>query len=685
MPSLAAPAGALQPAPSTPSVKVATTSTKIKKLPSQKSVTRSQPKDLVGTLTGDPVVKLPIAGTAVATLLGSTGFVPVGDLPIAVQAGQITSPAAVTVTSLSQDLLAKVGGQGLGFQVTRDDGGSTSLPVQVQVDYSGFKFAYGANWAARLQVWKLPACVIQKPTDAACRTGVQVAGVANDLAGDKLDIPAVAEPDPNLLGGLIPPSPTPSPSATLSPTPDASASPGSSPNPSDSVSPSAASTDSPTPTDSPSPALDPSASPLTSTSPAPSDSVASPSPSPSPTGANSPHISIGLTTQVASVYVLAGGSSSSAGNYGASPLAGSGTWSVGLQSGSFQYNVPVTAPPAIGGATPSIGFAYDSGGVDGRSSAKNTQGSWAGLGWDVNPGFIQRDYANCSVTAPTKGISDLCWPTVTGAESNMTLNFQGHTGLLFQSGTSNEWRLQNDPGWRVIHQTSAVAGQLGPNGTEQGEYWIVVTPDGTKYYFGLGTDGPTGTTFTNSVWNVPVVATAAGQRCYNATLLSSWCQQAWRWNLDYVVDPHQNVTDYFYTKEGNYYSLEGNTAGVPYTRDGYLAHIDYGLTASAPNAQAPARIAFTAGSRCTIRILNRTMVCPGVTTANASSYPDTPTDQVCTGTCISAQNTPTFWTALDLEQIQTQWFNTAVYVPVDTWTTSFSFPTPPDGAQLRFS
>ena len=69
---------------------------------------------------------------------------------------------------------------------------------------------------------------------------------------------------------------------------------------------------------------------------------------------------------------------------------------------------------------------------------------------------------------------------------------------------------------------------------------MLTDPDGTSYYFGLNElpGYASGDAQTNSAWTVPVYATASGQPCYNATFSSSHCEQAWRWNLDYVTDSH---------------------------------------------------------------------------------------------------------------------------------------------------
>ena len=47
-----------------------------------------------------------------------------------------------------------------------------------------------------------------------------------------------------------------------------------------------------------------------------------------------------------------------------------------------------------------------------------------------------------------------------------------------------------------------------------------------------------------------------GEPCHKTTFATSFCQQGWRWNLDYVVDPHGNAEVLNYTAETNQYRRE---------------------------------------------------------------------------------------------------------------------------------
>ena len=53
----------------------------------------------------------------------------------------------------------------------------------------------------------------------------------------------------------------------------------------------------------------------------------------------------------------------------------------------------------------------------------------------------------------------------------------------------------------------------------------------------------------------------AGEPC-NGDTSPSDCMQAWRWNLDYVVDTHHNAMSYWYTEEANSYGKNGTTTAV---------------------------------------------------------------------------------------------------------------------------
>jgi RHS repeat-associated protein len=370
------------------------------------------------------------------------------------------------------------------------------------------------------------------------------------------------------------------------------------------------------------------------------------------------------------------------GTFQASSLKPAGSWSTSGASGDFTYSYPITVPPvASGSVAPQVGLSYDSSTVDGQTASTNDQSSWVGEGWDYSPGYVERTYRPCSndtdLTNLPNNDGDECW-----AGQILTMSLQGQQFFLVQDDTTHTWHPSVDNGDRVELLTGA------NNGALNGEYWRITTTDGTQYYFGRNTGPGTSTQgATNSTWTMPVYGDHPGDPCYTSTTFTAnVCNQAWRWNLDYVEDTHGNATMYYYTPETNYYdaAAKASSNGVVYTRGGYLDHIDYGLrdeSGSVYGAPAPDRISFTTAERC---LPSGAITCnpSQFTAANASSWPDTPQDQQCLGSTTCANNAPTFWSTKRLTTITTSYYTggSTPYAPIDTYALNQQFSTSGDPA-----
>ncbi|WP_158702260.1 RHS repeat-associated core domain-containing protein [Kitasatospora sp. MMS16-BH015] len=377
------------------------------------------------------------------------------------------------------------------------------------------------------------------------------------------------------------------------------------------------------------------------------------------------------------------GAAGGAGDYTATSLSPTSAWASGSTSGAFTYSYPLDLPPALGGREPGVTLNYDSSSVDGRTSASNAQASWIGDGWDYQPGFIERSYVNCDKNGIT-GSADRCW-----GGDNATISLPGHSGELVKDDSSGAWHLKNDDGTKVEFLTGAA------NGANNGEYAKVTDNDGTAYWFGLNhlPGGDNTDPATNSAWSVPVYSPKAGQPCYNsATGTGSWCNMAWRWNLDYVVDAHGNLTTYNYAAEANSYSRgagQNNGTGTltAYSRGGELVSIGYGQRLSdqvaAKGANKPAaKVLFNSApeGRCST---SGGFTCAGATisSANASHWPDVPYDQNCAATGSCTVYSPSFWSNARLASITTQVLSGGSYKNVDSYALTQSFPDPGDGTK----
>ncbi|MCM2419637.1 RHS repeat-associated core domain-containing protein [Streptomyces sp. RKAG293] len=369
---------------------------------------------------------------------------------------------------------------------------------------------------------------------------------------------------------------------------------------------------------------------------------------------------------------LAGGSGGG-GTYGATSLSPSGQWSAGGSTGGFSWSYPIGLPEVPGGLKPSVALNYGSQGVDGRISSTNSQASWVGDGWDYSPGFVERSYVSCSDDAAggSPKTSDECWSE---AADSITLSLNGSSNTLVYDDAKKTWHPQSDSGEKISVRTDTV------NGDNDHEYWVVTTQDGTDYYFGKNQlpGWTTGSAATNSVWTVPVFGNDANEPCHAATFDASSCQQAYRWNLDYVVDSHGNALSYWYTPETGYYGKNNaTTPPTSYTRSGYLAKIQYGQRAGKvydAASPAAAQVLFDTAERCTP--VPKVFDCAPdkLTAANAARWPDVPFDQNCPSTGSCANHGPSFWTTKRLTGIRTQVLAGTKLLDVDGWSLTHSFP-----------
>jgi RHS repeat-associated protein len=520
-----------------------------------------------------PKVTWPHAGTADAAIDATAGAMTrTGGLPVwvgaasrAARVGKGAVPGKVHIEVADRTASARAGVAGLLLRVDRADGVTGPGAARVEVDYSGFRYAYGGDWASRLRLVRLPDCALTTPDKAGCRT-VRPVPSRNDATTGR----------------------------------------------------------------------------------------------------------VSADTELPGVFAVAAAPSGGTGDYKATSLAPSAQWQVTTQSGDFGWSYPLRMPPALGGPAPEVALSYSSGAIDGRTASTNNQSSWIGEGFDFQPGFIERKYKACADDDISTEPGDQCW----GGE-NATLMLGGRSTDLIKDSSTGTWRLKNDNGMRVEALTNTT------NADDNHEYWRVTSTDGTQYYFGLDRlpGWATGKPETKSTWTVPVFGDDAGEPCHGAVFADSWCQQAYRWNLAYVVDPHDNATSYFYETETNFYGRNKTaTAGTPYVRGGYLDRIEYGQRDGSVYAgSAPSRVQFTVAERC---IPDASFDCAEskLNATNAAHWPDVPFDRNCASGATCTNNfSPTFWTRKRLTKVTTQVFSGTAYTDVDSWALTQTFPDPGDG------
>ncbi|WP_240439258.1 RHS repeat-associated core domain-containing protein [Streptomyces europaeiscabiei] len=385
------------------------------------------------------------------------------------------------------------------------------------------------------------------------------------------------------------------------------------------------------------------------------------------------------------LLAMAAGTQSGGGDYKATPLSSSSTWEAGSSSGTFTWSYPLRTPPAAAGPAPGLSISYDSGAVDGRTANTNNQSSQIGEGFDLTSSYVERKYGSCDDDDQADKF-DLCWKY-----ENASLVLNGKATELVKDDTTKKWRLKNDDASTVTHSTGADNADDGDAKTDtsdgdKGEYWTVITGDGTRYVFGLNKlDGAGADDRTESVWTIPVFGDDSGEPGYSSGsgLSGREKKQAWRWNLDYVEDTHGNAMSYWYEAERNHYDMLGDdTTGTEYVRGGYLKEIRYGQRKDALFSATPAasnKVVFDYSERCVASGTG----CDSLTEDTQDNWPDVPFDAVCkSGDKCTGNTGPSFFTRKRLAGVTTYAWNAAAttpaYAAVDTWALQQSYPDPGD-------
>ncbi|MDP3984892.1 MAG: RHS repeat-associated core domain-containing protein [Acidimicrobiia bacterium] len=571
---------------------------------------------------------------------------------------------------------------------------ATTQGVKTRVPYGTFASAFGGNWSERLTVTAYPNCYLTTPEVEACADGVVVPTAINPAAMT-LDFtagPVNAKGTAAVSGDISGCFPDRSGYTDAEWTPETTDAPVE--ESAETVTDGMAEGPLPTlPAESSYPAdtdvdedLDEDNDGVEDVESAAGTAAEQPSAPGAGEEADVPVGGYGIASSAPQCRGLVYSVNASAGGYAASLSATevnpSGSWQVGEGSGEFSWNYPFGLPAGMGDEAPALALSYSSGSVDGMSRVESGQASAAGLGWSMDPGYIARSYASCAKDGH-RAKGDLCWKTLNGELVNeLTISVAGHTSRLVQNAATNEWRMVDDPGWRFayINPEGATGAPVltssgSPNnGDNNKEAFEVSSPDGTRYRFGFSP---------NSVWTAPVYGNNAGEPCHNAaSAVASWCDQAWRWNLEKVISPNGNEVRYTYASESNHYKRWG-VAKTPYVMAGRLAEINYGFPRLEASGQpARVRVVIESKVRCTPLLRGGSDAdCSGNNGPRAKPklWPDVPTDLICTSSGSCSNGSPSFFTKFRYDTVETRTVSQGSESTVDFYKLVFKMPDP-DGS-----
>jgi RHS repeat-associated protein len=418
--------------------------------------------------------------------------------------------------------------------------GESAGKVRAEFSYAGFRDAYGGNFATRLQVLRLPACALTTPRPRDCVVRPQQVKAHNNVKAGTLTAEVDADP---------------------------------------------------------------------------ADGKATPAAArKSQTGKDAKveeRAARAFTS--GSVYVLAAGMTGPDGNFGATDLKPSGTWQAGTSGGGFSYDYPLPEAPSPVGSGPNLSLQYDASSVDGEGNWTNNQSGVTGIGWNLSAGFIERKYRRCTAwnefdpnTADLIWYADedgpyssaVCWESPDEADtsipaaskdytqSELVLNLAGRSASIVKDRTSGSWKTVPDFGWKIEQVTGGADGL---------EYWKVTSSDGQVHRFGYNKDAQ---------WQLQYIGNQRAEPCadrYFNDMIPPTCAGVWRWNLDQSIDANENVIDYTYERETNYFCMPGcdyeTYRVLPYDRGGFLKQISYGHNTQVAGSTPTSRMTFTTSDR----------------------------------------------------------------------------------------
>ena len=211
---------------------------------------------------------------------------------------------------------------------------------------------------------------------------------------------------------------------------------------------------------------------------------------------------------------------------------------------------------------PSLALTYSSSTVDGVVG--DVQAPWVGMGWNIDTAEISRKITNggCNPCNAHDG-------SYYGFEDKFILTFNGSGGELIPDGNTGRYHTKNE-NFLYIQMHSARYGNQGSAPNDTGEWWEIVTKDGTRWRLGYTS-------------NSEQLADMLTYRCDDTCTGPDYYWRrlgfvgkapdrvAARWRVDLVTDTYGNWMKYTYREEPRQISGSSFT----YDKASYIYRIDY--------------------------------------------------------------------------------------------------------------
>jgi RHS repeat-associated protein len=227
-----------------------------------------------------------------------------------------------------------------------------------------------------------------------------------------------------------------------------------------------------------------------------------------------------------------------------------------LFTGASRYSIPVWTPPGRAGVAPDISLSYSSATVDGVLG--DVQAPWVGVGWNIDGIEIVR-----KITTNENGY---------GYVNSFALTLNGTVyELLVDPNNPNRYYTKQGS-FLYIERHNPALGNADGVANKTGEWWEVVTTDGTRYRLGWNIDS-------EQLALMYGYSCTTGNPCTTpngayATLGYAGKAKdlvALRWRVDRITDTHGNTITYAYDEE----QPNGSTTLAAFDRESYIQTISY--------------------------------------------------------------------------------------------------------------
>ena len=242
-----------------------------------------------------------------------------------------------------------------------------------------------------------------------------------------------------------------------------------------------------------------------------------------------------------------------------------------LFTGAAHYSIPIWTPPGRAGMQPDLSLSYSSGTLDGVLG--DVQAPWVGMGWNMDGVEIVREI---TTSETGYGYENSFALTINGTLYDLTVNPE-HPNQYYTKRSSflrierHNFALgnQEDP---LTGESPNLNNQNQGNINVTGEWWEVVTTDGTRYRLGWNTDsqqlalmyGYSCTTGENGCTTPNGAYASSGYAGLGTNLV------ALRWRVDKVEDLFGNYMTYTYEEK------QPASALIPqFDRASFISEIKY--------------------------------------------------------------------------------------------------------------